>query len=161
NERTKANLSARAAMRSKVPPSWTPRSLEFTAPVTERNSSGASGLGSNVSICDGPPASQSQTTEVCRDAEPERVSCSRAWRGPGGGRWRRDAVPQRAPSWDANILSMARGLLGVVRLRGSESGGCENISTILHADRPVNPREPGQLFQALATHLGRRCARTP
>ena len=36
---------------------------------------------------------------------------------------RREDVPQRAPSWDANMVSMAGGLLEVVRLWGSESGG--------------------------------------
>src|SRR5262245_17638628 len=111
-------------MRSNVPPICTPRRLVFAAPVTERKSVGASGFGSNVSICDGPPASQSQTIEVCLANVPERTACSRARKRPGRDRAPRPNVPTRrksrrevfapcGPSWDASIVSMAVGLLKV------------------------------------------------
>src|SRR5262249_11988803 len=77
-ERTNAILSATRAIRGKTPPISTPGTLVWTAPTTLRNSAGADILGSNVSTCEGPPPSQSQTTEVLRVGRPWADASARA-----------------------------------------------------------------------------------
>src|SRR5438477_6618538 len=64
NERTSAILSTTRAILGNVPPIETPGSEVGASPVTLRYSDGAPILGSNVSMCVGPPPSQSQTTDV-------------------------------------------------------------------------------------------------
>src|SRR5207245_9031699 len=92
--------------------------LVRTAPVAERTSSGALGLGSNVSICDGPPASQTQTTEVAfADLEvgtPTSRACSRWWRerppspsAPTRKKSRRDVPSHVIPRRDDRKVNVA------------------------------------------------------
>src|SRR6516225_5745549 len=82
-ERTKAILSAMAAILGNTPPISTPGSLVFTAPTTLRYSAGAAILGSKVSMWVGPPPNQSQTTEVFLDAVPATAAAARALSNSG------------------------------------------------------------------------------
>ena len=56
--RTTANRSARAARRGRYSQNRTPGSRVAVVPYSPRISAGASGLGSQVSCCGGPPSKQ-------------------------------------------------------------------------------------------------------
>src|SRR5205807_7769861 len=83
NERTKAILSATLDILGNVPPSVMPGTFVVTSPVTLRYSLGADILGSNVSMCVGPPPSHTQTTEVSFTSRPAAAAWARAANRPG------------------------------------------------------------------------------
>src|SRR5262249_21291739 len=93
NDRTKAILSAFLAISGKTPPISTPGRLVLTAPTVDRNSTGASILGSNVSTWVGPPPNHSQTTEVLRVDLPSAFAWARARRRSGSARPPRPRAP--------------------------------------------------------------------
>ena len=67
--------------------------LVFASPVTLRYSLGAVIFGSNVSMCVGPPESQSQTTEVSLVDTPEFAASARAASRPGNPRLSQPQAP--------------------------------------------------------------------
>jgi hypothetical protein len=64
--RTSATLSITFAIRESFSPTRSPGTAEGMVPYLPRTSSGASGLGSNVSWCDSPPPRNTSTTDFAR-----------------------------------------------------------------------------------------------
>ena len=93
-----ASRSASAAIFGNVPPKETPGSFVCTSPVQLRLLSGTLILGSNVSICGGPPTRKSITTDLSWKTFRASFAWARDASRPGSDRPPRAMLPTRRSS---------------------------------------------------------------
>src|SRR5262249_32726188 len=129
-------------------PNWTPGRLVGIAPKGPRNPRGASGFGSHVSMCPGPPLSQKRMTlrrVVTPDAAADSRSLSRSGTvsppSPSSPAWTklRRVIPSRSPAALPKTLSIAVDPL--------ESGHFRLRERFSHVKRPepTSPASPNRV----------------